>query len=241
MSFDRGGSPKGRRNPSELHPLLRDRILALDEPVSWEDWDNVVARVAGRSPISGLRVGAVAVLAAASLAGMVAVLMFSLGRSSLIPFGSARRALPPVRRDFADFKLGAPPIASDAVASQTRIITSVRLRDGRHTLYVSPAKSGGFCYKWTGVSGGGCEQLAPASLSMTWDKRRALGVISSSGISAVRIEFTDGTVAEPRVFWISGPINAGFFLYSVPAGKAVAGIKGYSSGSVPGRSTWFSV
>ncbi len=212
---------------AELEPELRDRILKLDEPVAWDDWSDVLTR--SRSSMSRFRrLGAVRVLAAAAaLAVAVAIAgpAFGLRLSSIIDFGSSGSAPAPVLHDFSELDLGAPPgLAPGAVASQTRVIMS----DGAHTLYVSPTKQGGFCYEWTGASGG-CDHLGTTPVGITWGSGQIVGTVASAYVSSVKIEFTDGTSVEPDITWISEPINNGFFRFDIPPGKTVAEVDGYNS------------
>ena len=216
MTSGRFGVPGRRRHVDELDPELRDRILALDEPVSREDWADVLVR-AKRSRVSGRRLGAFVVLVAAALGAAV---FSGPWLSSLSLYHSSGRALAAASDDFFKYKLGEPPIAPEAIPSETRVITSRRLSDGDHTLYVSPAKNGGFCYRWTG-SASGCDKLTNAPFSVDWGKRQVIGTILSRRISSVKIKFTNGSTAKPLISWISAPINAGFFLYNIPAGKTV--------------------
>jgi hypothetical protein len=44
MPPNHGGADEHRRNLDELAPVLRDRILRLDEPVARSDWGAVVQR-----------------------------------------------------------------------------------------------------------------------------------------------------------------------------------------------------
>ena len=126
--------------------------------------------------------------------------------------------------------MGAPAeLAPGAIVSQTRVITSVKMSDGTHTLYVSPTKQGGFCFEWTGAAGG-CQQFGPSPVGITWGGNQIVGTAGSAYVSSVKIKFTDGTSAEPSITWISVPINAGFFLYDIPAGKTAAEVDGYDAG-----------
>jgi len=155
-------------------------------------------------------------------------------------FGGSGDSRVALGRSFAAFDVGAPPLAPGAIASETRVITSATTSDGSHTLYVSPTTKGGFCYEWTGwmVS---CNPLRTTPFWVSWGKTRVLGTVSSVKVSSVEIEFTDGTSAKPEISWISSPINAGFFLYEIPAGKTVAQIKGLNGGHTSAQVTWFSV
>ena len=100
---------------------------------------------------------------------------------------------------------------------------------------MSPTEGGGFCYTWTDAVGG-CDQLGTTPLGISWGPDRVVGTVASAYVSTVKIVFDDGTVTRPDITWISAPINAGFFLYAVPAGKTVAQVDGYdSSGTLVAR------
>jgi len=210
-------------------------VVALDEPVSWDDWPDVVRR----SRDLGRWARRVWVLAGAGVAVAVAGVTFTL-RPSPPAHVRSTGVLTLVRQDFAGFGLGSPPVlAPGAAASQTRVITSLRVSGGSETdsLYVSPAKQGGFCYEWTGGAGG-CE-LRVAALAVAWGTRRVVGAVSSVDVSSVTIKFSDGTSARPEISWVAAPVNAGFFLYEIPAGKIVAEVIADDGGRTQGRVPWY--
>jgi hypothetical protein len=228
MTADERTGAARPRNASELLPGLRDRLLALDEPVAWDNWDDVVGRSRRARPrrrrVAG--VGGFAAVAAALV--VVAGPAFGL-LPPIIDFGGATHAPAPVQQHFSDFDRAAPPeLAPGAIASETRLITSTRLSDGDHTLYVSPTRDGGFCEEWTGAFGG-CDQLGTTPLGVTWGGTAIGGSVAAAYVSSVKILFTDGTSAEPTITWLSAPINAGFFLYEAPSGKTPAQVDGFEA------------
>jgi hypothetical protein len=223
----------------ELEPSLRERVLRLDEPVAWGDWNDVVrrSRVACAGRLRSLRTLGGFAAAAVVAAGLTALIVGL--RPSLVGIGGGTAAAP---NDFAQFDLGAPPnLPRNAIAWQSRVITSVRLRDGPHTLYVAPTAQGGFCYEWAGDGTGGCARLARGPLAADWDTGRVVGVVSSLVVSSVRITFSDGTSVAPPIAWIKAPINAGFFLYDIPRGKIVAEVSGDDDGRTLSQVTWYSL
>lgn len=170
----------------------------------------------------------VGVLAAAVLvvAAVLAGTAFGLHLGSIISFGGSSSAPEPVQHQFSEYNQGAPPgLSPDAIAGQTRVITTVELGGRSHTLYVSPTTEGGFCYEWTDAAGG-CDQFGTTPLNITWGTMIG-GTIASAYVSTVKIEFSDRGTAEPDITWISDPINAGFFLYQPPAGETAAWVDGY--------------
>ena len=102
MTLDRDVVLESRGSLAELEPGVRDRVLALDEPVAWDDWSDVVRR--SRRTLSPLRrLGGVRALAAISVAiAAVAIAGPALGLrlSSIIDFGSSGTAPVPVRHGF---------------------------------------------------------------------------------------------------------------------------------------------
>jgi hypothetical protein len=231
----------GERRDSldELGPALRDRVLALDEPVAWNDWDDVLARSRRARPVRLTRRRLVVGLATVAAAVAASAIGLSLPSLLGVGFGGGGSGAP---RELAEFDLGAPAsLPPDAIAWQSRLITSVRLRDGKHTLYVAPTTHGGYCYQWTGDGIGGCAELRKGPLAASWGRSQVVGVISASVVSSVKITFTDGTSVEPPIAWVSSPIDAGFFLYDIPAGKIVQEVSGDDDGRTLSQVTWYSV
>jgi hypothetical protein len=241
MTSSRDARFERRESLSELEPELHQRLRALDEPVARDDWQDVLRR-SRAARFSGLRrptTPQVATIVVAMAAG-IAIAVIGLSAASIIHVnGNGSAASAP--REFARFDLGAPPhLPPDAIAWQSRIITSVRLRDGTHTLYVAPTTRGGFCYEWTGDGTGGCAELGTGPLAASWRTGRVVGVISAIAMSSVTVSFTDGTSGTPQIAWISAPINAGFFLYEIPPGKTVALVTGTNNGRPLNQVTWYS-
>ncbi len=106
-------------------------------------------------------------------------------------------------------------------------------------LYVAPTKQRGFCYQ---LAGGrtNCE-AKPVPLGVSWRRDQVTGTVSPAELSSVKIEFTDGTSARPSISRIDSGVNAGFFVYDIPAGKTVSQIKEYDAGSLSGQVLWYSV
>jgi hypothetical protein len=195
MKLFRERGRENRRSLDELGPGLRDRVLALDEPVSREDWAGVVRRSYGVRFSERVRTGIVlsAALAAVVAVGSVLGLRISIAGGS--GGGHAGPALAAFRSAVAD-----------------------------RTLSISPSKRDGFCYEWMGEARGCESKMAP--LGASWRKGRVIGAFSSTYVSSVTIRFADGTSAKPDISWISAPVNAGFFLYKIPAGKKVVAVSG---------------
>jgi hypothetical protein len=239
VRFFDGVGRERRRGLAELEPSLRERLLALDEPVTWDDWADVVRR--SRSSRPWVRhTGALAAVSGVVVALSAAAFAFTPGLSSLIGVGGSAARLAPERQGSAPSGAATGPVlAPAAIVSETRVISALRLSGAGDRLYVSPTRQGGFCYKWSGGAGG-CE-LRPAPLGVAWGGGRVVGAVSSADVSSVKITFTDGTSAEPEISWVAAPINAGFFLYDIPAGKTVAEVTANDGSRTRGRVPWYSV
>lgn len=203
-----------RRAVEELEPNLRDRMLALDEPVSRADWSDVVRRTKrsnrrATAPVFLFRripaYAAVAASVVSVVAGSALGILLASGGDSERPLAAAAPA----------------PIATT------------------HALFVSRTSGGGFCYEWTGGPGSCETKVVP--LGISWGRRHVSGTVSRAVVSSVRIEFTDGTSATPEISWLSEPINAGFFVYDIPPGKTVTQIDAYRSGGLRAQVPWYAV
>jgi hypothetical protein len=197
-----------RTNLTELEPELRERLLALDEPVARADWHDVLRQARVARPWTQRVVPLVAAATGVFVAAAVASVVLGVWSDG-----------------------GRPPSIGGAAPT---------LRHGSHMLYVTASEGGGFCYRWSGVSDD-CDQLTSAPLSVQWTSDEVVGTVSSHRISSVRIAFTDGSEADVPVAWIASPVNAGFIFFTIPAGKTVAAVSGFSGHHVTRRVTWFSV
>ena len=148
---------------------------------------------------------------------------------NVLPFWTQPKAPQPVRIHFSSLNLGAPAgMSPRAVSGETRKVGRFTFGGTTHTLWVAPAKNGGFCSLWLPLGGGGCSTLGkPLSTGALlrfgvpqWITGDALARV----ISDVVIRFSDGTVVSPRIVWVSAPIDAGFFAYDVPPGRRTSRI-----------------
>jgi hypothetical protein len=176
---------------------------------------------ARRRPLVGV-LAAAAVLAAVAFATPA----WGLVRGAL-PFWDQPRARQPVQVAFSELNLGFPPgMSPNAVSGETRKVGRFDFGGSTRTLWVAPARNGGFCSLWLPEGGGGCS---------TSGKPLSTGALLRGGLpewvngdaaaptADVIIRFTDGTTVEPRIVWVSAPIDAGFFAYEVPAAKQRSG------------------
>jgi hypothetical protein len=217
--------------------LIRERFSALanlDDDSNWAD----VRRRAGHSRRRRSRLLVLAVLAAVA----VAIAAPALGLSGKVVrlFESSEPAPARVEKSFATLDVGAPPgMATGVIASQTRMVLDQSIGDDRRAvMWIAPTRAGGFCMT-VGLGrtnsephelGGGCDRDrllpfsvgfgAPGPISPTGKILRgpvlyAGSVLIGEGIT-VRFDFEDGTQDSVPVVWVSEPIDAGFYLYSLP-------------------------
>ena len=197
----------------------------VPEPQEFGDWDDVL----GRAGITRRRRKAVATaaVAAALLAILFATPAFGLlldliGRTT-VPFHGGTTAPTRIQRNFFDMSISAPKgMGPQAIASQTRRVGSV----GGHVLYVVPTRDGGFCWELE-RSGGGCitkrDRKLSVGASLTERRggpillRQVSGQVLTAAAQTVTIEYADGTTHQVPFLWVTKPIDAGFFAFTVPA------------------------
>lgn len=243
--------------------LIQARFDAAAGPNDGGDWSDVLqragllarARAQEFGVTSARRRRAVgrtrqrAILSAVAVAGALAAVMaatpaWALVRDAL-PFWNQPSAPSSVQVEFSSLDIGAPPgMSPDAVGGETRAVDQVTVGGRTRTLWVSPAKGGGFCFFWLPDLPGGCttadqplatvgesvpahdpsqpaqttdipEDEAPTTFVSYWIGGDAI----ASSVSDVVIRFSDGSSVRPQITWVSAPINAGFFAYEVPNDK----------------------
>lgn len=175
----------------------------------------------------------VAAVVAAALAGvMIATPAWALVRD-VLPFWSQPVASQPDQRPFAELNVGAPSgMSPEVVAGETREVAHGNYGGTTRTLWVAPAKNGGFCELWQ-PGGGGCN-TGPNLIRLGWTAISAPPNLPNSEyagiewiqgfammplVSDVVIRFSDGSSVHPQIIWVSAPINAGFFAYDIPSNK----------------------
>jgi hypothetical protein len=154
-----------------------------------------------------------------------------------LDFWKAEKAPPKVVQDFETLSEGAPPgMDPGAIPGETRKAT---FADGQ-TLWVAPTRHGGFCT--LGAGGGGCDKLGTVPLSVGWQADRipleemtrpgdppTTAFVSISGFikgkyaESVEVRFADGDAEQLDLAWVSEPIDAGFFYYTIPSERRRAG------------------
>jgi hypothetical protein len=162
----------------------------------------------------------------------------------MLSFGDQPKAPRSVQLQFWSLNLGAPAgMSPRAVSGETRKVGQFIFGGATHSLWVAPAKNGGFCALWIPGGGGGCSTAGqPVSTgavlvfphdadqpARTATRRSQVPILQRVGVpewitgaalsvtvSDVVVRFSDGSAVHPRVVWVSAPINAGFFAYDVP-------------------------
>ena len=217
-------------NAPELVELRRANPVALDDARRAADELGLPARLGAlRTEVAKPERRArpprlVWVLAAAFLlvAVVVATPAWGLVRG-VLPFWDQPRAPQSIRIAFSELNIGFPPgMSPHAVSGETREVGRFDFGGSTRTLWVAPARNGGFCSLWLPEGGGGCS---------TSGKPLSTGALLREGFpewingdavvpsATVVIRFSDGSTVEPRIIWVSAPVGAGFFAYDVPAAR----------------------
>jgi hypothetical protein len=219
---------------TQAEDLLEQRLTALANVQDDSDW-NALRQRRRRPAYLALSAGAVIVIAVLSVGAAFGLY------GDVLPFGSQDPAPPPVVKDFETLFSGegAPPGMDPRVrASETRRVATFKNGSHEYVLYVAPAKNGGFCESFVNLFGG-CRQVRdPAGAPYYHPGPGEIdpfaigvsGLMSSENTAAIlgghlllppgtslSIEFADGSSEKIPVVFVSAPIDAGFFLYAVPA------------------------
>ena len=213
-------------NATELVQLRRANPVSLDDARRLADELGLATSRAGaaeprRRPLSRRLVLGLA--AAALLAAVVfATPAWGIVRG-ILPFWDQPRAPQPVQVVFSEVNVGFPPgMSPHAVSDETRDVGSFDFGGSTRTLWVAPAKNGGFCSLWLPGGGGGCSTsgnpLSTGALLREGFPEWVNGDAAGPAADVV-IRFSDGHTVQPRVVWVSAPIDAGFFAYDVPTGE----------------------
>jgi hypothetical protein len=170
------------------------------------------------------------VLAGAALlaAVVVATPAWGLVRGAL-PFWDQPTAPQSVQVQFFSLNEGAPRgMSPRAVAGETREVGRFTFGGSTRTLWVAPARNGGFCSLWLPAGGGGCSTsghpVSTGALLRQGMPAWVTGDVIAPGVGEVVLRFSDGSSVHPRIVWVSAPIDAGFFAYDVPAGRQTSQI-----------------
>lgn len=169
------------------------------------------------------------VLAAAALLAAVVVATPAWGLvRGVLPFWDQPTAPQSVQVQFFSLNLGAPRgMSPRAVAGETREVGRFTFGGSTRTLWVAPARNGGFCSLWLPAGGGGCSTagrpLSTGALLRLGVPSWITGDVIASAVGDVVVRLSDGSTIHPRIVWVSAPIGAGFFAYDVPAREQTGG------------------
>jgi hypothetical protein len=208
---------------------LRERFANVTHPPDDSDWLQVVRLATPRRRVRRQLLP----LVAAAIALLVAAPAFGLSGRIARLFSSGAPAPARIQQSFASLDRGAPPgFRSGVAASQTRRITL----PGDVALWIAPTDAGGFCVFVEG-GGGQCDAARALAFWPTFSIGSDVkpdGVIKGEPVlidgsttlqdaANVEIQFEDGTTVTVPVVWVSAPIDAGFFAYTVPAANLRVG------------------
>ena len=245
-------------NAPELIELRNANPTSLDDARRLTDALGLHSRLlsAGNEPLTS-RVArpsrrrlviSVLVAAAALVAILAATPAWALVRD-VLPFWDQPTAPQSVQVQFWSLNAGAPPgMSPHAVAGETREVGRFIFGGYPRTLWVAPAKNGGFCSLWLPIGGGGCstsgQPLSTGALLRKGFPEWITGDVIAPTVRDVVIRFSDGRTVHPWIVWVSAPINAGFFAYDVPDGEQssrahVTAVDAYDANGTPVRHQTF--
>lgn len=213
----------------EQPDILAERFAALTNPLDDSNWLDVRRR-ARTAPRRWLLIPI-----AAAVAVIVVGSAFALYRE-LVDFLSAEPAPERVVVQFGQMDArGSIGFGPRIKAGEARKITEATIDGKRRILYVAPTPDGGFCWMWTTVSGS-CGRTAiaprPDPISASWlsspggGPAQMTGQIIDAAITRVQLEYENGERSEIPFVWVSKPIDAGFFIFEVPAEHLQTGKRG---------------
>jgi hypothetical protein len=218
--------------------LLRERFAALSNPLDDSDWLDVRRRAG----LSTRRRPVWIALAAAVAAGAVLLATPALGlRGRIVQlFEESDPASQPIIRAFETFDTAVPQNmdAPGVIAEQTREVIEIPVAPRREAvMWVAPTTRGTFC-TLVGVrkvgapgngGGGGCVEGAtgfsagmgiPGPVSPTGEILEppvlVYGTVQMEAATTLEIRFEGGSSESVPLVWVSEPLDAGFFVYSVP-------------------------
>ena len=230
---------------ADRDPVIASRLLAGVSADDDSDWGDVLARArALAAPRRARRSSLAVVVVAAVVVCVVVAPAIAFHRQLAHLFSHGTPAPEQVRHDFASMDRGAPPgMAPHVLSRRARIVLRQPIGDGRSVVvWAAPTRAGGFCVL-SGVAqggrvlhgtGGGCDRdrslrLAPGvSIPKVWrtvgGAIRVQGPVILTGDTLIRAAATveliyrDGRHRSIPLRWVSSPIEAGFFAYSIPRG-----------------------
>ncbi len=184
-------------------------------------------RRVSRRPLRAITAIAVLALLAAPAYALV---------THVIDFSHTTKAPTVIKKRFkALFVSGAPPkMDPQAIVSATRLVTTFRVGGQQFPLWVAPTATGHVCAEFLGYAGG-CTaavvdphpdpgEVAPWGLNLMVGAishhNYLAGIITAQLAFRLELELNDGTTRPISFVWVSDPINAGFFMTSLPPNEA---------------------
>lgn len=143
-------------------------------------------------------------------------------------FSSSKPAPNIVKKQFADLGFGAPPsFAVAPLAAKAREVGTFRFGGHRHKLWVAPTQRGGYCFMVEHAFGGCIPKRAERPrLSVGFSTNRPNwrptavtridGQINDRKARRVEVRYADGSTSDVSFFYVSAPIDAGFFVSDIP-------------------------
>jgi hypothetical protein len=216
--------------------LARGLDELVPEPEVFGDWDDVLRRAGVRgSPEPApqrhpRRRGVVLLLAAIGVAVPAAALVAAVVTRTDVVFSHAKPAPNVVKKQFADLDVGAPPrFAQHVDAARAREVGTFDVRGRKVALWVAPTRRGGFCFTFE-RSFGGCRGRTPQDLAHPLDAFYGAsvtrghvsllpdlgGTVLGGDVARLEVEYADGSRDDVPFVYVSRPIDAGFFRFSVP-------------------------
>jgi hypothetical protein len=213
-------APAGGRDDLDWHDVLR----RAGEP------ERTRARPSRRRLVVAVALAALLLFVLATPAfGLRQALLDLVGRED-VSFEESPEAPLVTKRRFADLAFSRPRwLDPQVLAGDTRRLV-VDIGQRERVLVIAPTRRGGFCYRLQGL-GGQCQRNARTTAEMpglTWwyvsrelsdDTilvRTVTGTVLDERIVRLILEFKDSHSVGLRFVWVSAPIRAGFFAYSVP-------------------------
>jgi len=234
-------------------------LLVEDCAAARGDWSDVLRRsgVASKPAQSSYRFANRRALVWAFVLATLLVILFATPAFGLLRDWIGRKDVPftgktapfEVKREFADMSIGAPSgWAPQAIASESRKVTTFKAFGKGYALYVAPTRKGGFCWTVEGV-GGSCASSRPEARHYPGEPSSDVnsyllpvmsgmqrvpgtraqfraelgGVVFADNAAELRVEYEDHTSVQVPFVYVSKPIDAGFFLWGRPSGHRAVG------------------
>jgi hypothetical protein len=195
------------------------------------DWDDVLRRAGvgfAAPPAPKPRRRPRLLLAAALLLLVIpAAIVAAVVTRTDVLFSSSKPAPNIVKKRFLDLGFGAPPrFALAPLASKAREVGTFRFGGHAHKLWVAPTRHGGYCFMVERAFGGCIGKRADRprfSVGFRSDEpwrptavTRIDGQINDQKAARVELRYADGSTSDVSFFYVSAPIDAGFFVSDVP-------------------------